>query len=220
MIRKENKMKKIIPFKKDIIFKSNVSEIISIALEHSLIHKEGNIISGEFIINGEYKITDTSTTTEKFNFNIPFLTNMDDFYTLDNVTIDIDDFYYEIVNSSTLSVNIDILVDHLEEKVFSEERKETKLNNEEKEIKVLREQERETIKEEEREEDNTIIKSIFDNFEEEPYSTYNIHIVREQDTLEEIILKYETSREDLEQYNNLNDIKLGDKIIIPSKKDA
>ena len=53
-------MKKIVPFKKDIIFKTNLSEIVSISLEHSLHLEKDSLITGEFIISGEYKMTDTS----------------------------------------------------------------------------------------------------------------------------------------------------------------
>ena len=50
-------MKNIIPFKKDVIFKTKISEITSISLENSLsINKD--VVSGEFIIGGEYKVSD------------------------------------------------------------------------------------------------------------------------------------------------------------------
>ena len=39
---------------------------------------------------------------------------------LDKVTVDIDDFYYEIINEKTLVVNIDVLINNLEEKVIKE----------------------------------------------------------------------------------------------------
>jgi len=50
----------------------------------------------------------------------------------------------------------------------------------------------------------------------ETYATYKVYIVRENDTLETIMEKYDTTRELLSLYNDLNEIKLGDKIMIPS----
>ena len=109
-------MKKIVPFKKEIIFKSNVSEITSISLEHSLNIEDEHLISGEFIISGDYRINDNSTNTEDFLFNIPFDIHMDEKYVLDKAIIDINDFYYEIINSKVLEVNIEVSIDKLEEK--------------------------------------------------------------------------------------------------------
>ena len=63
-------MKNIIPFKKDVIFKTNLSEITSISLENTL-NVEKDIVKGEFLISGEYKISDNSTSVEPFELNIP-----------------------------------------------------------------------------------------------------------------------------------------------------
>ena len=108
-------MKKIIPFKKDLFFKDNVHEIVSISLEHTLHHEKDYLISGEFLITGDYKITDSSINVENFEFKIPFDINIDEHYNLDHLIIDIDDFYYEIVNNNVLRINIEVLLDKLEE---------------------------------------------------------------------------------------------------------
>lgn len=202
-------MNKIVPFKKNIIFKSNLSEITSISLEHTL-HSEQEKIVGEFIVSGEYKMVETSTNTEAFSFNLPFETTLDD-YKLDNAKIDIDDFYYEIINNNVLKVSIDVSIDQIEEILHIDEEVEAP------EIII----EPELPLEEERVElihDNDI-KTIFDSVEgSEVYATYKVYIVREEDTLEAIIERYGTTRDELEFYNNLEDIKLGDKIIIPNAK--
>ena len=112
-------MKNIIPFKKDVIFKTNLSEITSISLENTLTLKD-DTISGDFIISGDYKVSDKSTTVEPFELNIPFEIVLDDRFDTKRATIDIDDFYYEIVNNNVLSVSIDVLVDHLQEKPLVE----------------------------------------------------------------------------------------------------
>ena len=63
----------------------------------------------------------------------------------------------------------------------------------------------------------TSVSSIFSSIssDEETFSTYHVYIVRENDTIEYIIDKYKTSRDELQNYNDLNDIKVGSKIIIP-----
>ena len=58
-------MKQIIPFKKDILFKTKLSDIISISLEHKTnINKKDIYV--EFIISGEYKMTESSVNKEIF----------------------------------------------------------------------------------------------------------------------------------------------------------
>lgn len=207
-------MNKIVPFKKNIIFKSNLSEITSISLEHNL-HLEQEKIIGEFIISGEYKMVETSTNTEVFSFNLPFEEMLDD-YRLDKAKIDIDDFYYEIINSNILRVNVDVLVDGLVEKEVEPIIEEEPTVEEELVVKEERHKLCDT-EDEDCDYEPVDVKSLFDTLDgSEVYSTYKVCIVREEDTLESIIERYDTSREELELYNDLNSIKLGDKIIIPS----
>ena len=219
-------MKKTIPFKKQLTFKTNVSEITSISLEHTL-HNNENEITGDFIINGTYKITETSTQIDDFEFIIPINIQIDEKYILDNIKIDINDFYYEIINSSILEVNIELLLDNIIEKPIIEKQKEI---IEEEKINMIEQEKEETSKTEERciEEEITEepeikkeIKNLFNNFQEDDdYSTYYIYIVREGDNLETIMAKYGITKEILSEYNNIDEIKLGDKIIIPETNNA
>ncbi len=100
-------MKKIIPLKKQIPFKTNVNEITSISLENTL-HNNKNEIEGELIITGAYKITDTSTKTDEFEFKIPTNIKIDEKYDCEKKIKEIEDFYYEIINSNKLNVNIEV----------------------------------------------------------------------------------------------------------------
>lgn len=104
-------MKQIIPFKKELLFKTKVSEITAISLEHTLSLKEDDLISGEFYITGDYKMTEGSINREKFNFKLPFDIALDSRYDMDSMVIDIDNFYYEIINNEVLKVNIDVYVE-------------------------------------------------------------------------------------------------------------
>lgn len=200
-------MKKTVPLKKELNFKNHLAEIVSIALDHEL-NLEGKVIKGNLIVSGSYKINDTSVNTEEFKFTIPVNIEMSDRYNLENMTIDIDDFYYEIINNNLLSVSIEIGLDNLEETLPP--------------FKYEKEKVEAVVKEEDKEElsriDTNDVKNLFDSFDDsnETYSTYRVCIVKESDTIESIILKYNISKELLEQYNDISDIKIGDKLIIPS----
>ena len=228
-------MKNIIPFKKDVIFKTNLSEITSISLENTL-NLKGNTISGDFIVSGEYKVTDKSTTVEPFELKLPFEIVLDDRFETKKATVDIDDFYYEILNNNTLSVSIDVLVDNLSEKPLIE----TEILEVKKPITMIDEMlnegdnmenkifderciENEDVNEASVEEDNNEvveqkINSIFNSgsFDNDEYVTYNIFILRDGDTLDSIMEKYNVTEEELKKYNDLTNLQLGDKLIIPN----
>ena len=216
-------MRKIIPFKKDIELETNIAEISSISLEHTLKLKEENLVSGEFIVSGTYKITEASLNVDPFEYKLPFDISIDKKYDPTNIDVDINDFYYEIINNQILEVNIEVVLEGLEEK--SEE--EGRILTEEK-IETLNENEEETNKKETNTQENieenreidTNVKSIFNDLDEnERYSIYKVHIVTENDTTESIISEYDITREELEAYNDLTDLKIGDKLIIPSHED-
>lgn len=238
-------MKKIIPFKKDIIFQNHIREITSISLEHTLnVSESEHSILGEFMVSGEYLMTDESINTEPFSYELPFDIRIDEKYILSNALIDIDDFYYEIVNDNVLSIHIDVLVDKLEEQLIPvEPLEEVSIPREEilesdrefmldkmteSEVQKIEEprciepeddmNEKIDLQEEKRNIDvNNEIQSIFDGMNEqtETYKSYKVYIVREGDDLELIMEKYHIAKEELELYNDLKEIKIGDKVIIP-----
>lgn len=216
-------MKKTIAFEKQLAFKTNLNEITSIALENTLKCEE-NTVEGDLIINGTYKITETSINVENFEFTIPMNIEIDNKYITKEIQIDISNFYYEVLNNNTLKVNIEILLDNLIEKLeenkipkeelpIQEERciEEPDIPEEIEPIEVPK-----TIKEEVKTETKEI--DIFKTIEDqEEYATYHVYIIRKEDTLETIMNKYNITKEKLSEYNNINEIKLGDKIIIPTQ---
>jgi hypothetical protein len=240
-------MKQIIPFKKDLLFKTKVSEITSISLEHNYKINEDDI-AGKFLITGDYKMTDGSIKREVFDFEIPFNITIDDSYKKDTVLVDIDNFYYKIVNNDTLEVNIDIYLDgkkEIEKDIKFEDLVE-EINKEEKERKNIEDKDIEFSTPERKEEimDNKILDSnelesvqninqkinindntqkefnIFSNVDDsETYASYYIYIVKEEDTIDKILDSYKITKEELMPYNELENIKPGDKIIIPSKNE-
>ena len=226
-------MKKTVPFKKNIFLKNNVAEIVSISLEHTLHQEDDYFITGEFIISGDYKITDASINTESFEFKIPFDISIDEKYNLEHLVIDIDDFYYEVINNDTLVVSIEVMLDKLEEKercIDVEELKESKeiIEN------VFPEyiEDKQELFEEKLMEENILgkvdyieekIEKAKEKIEEvkdkiKGFVTYRVYILKEDDNVDKIIEKYNTERDILEQYNNLQDLRIGDKIIIPSNE--
>ena len=253
---------KIVPFVKDIKFNTKLSEITSISLEHDL-KLEDLSVAGEFIIKGNYKINDISINKEEFNFKVPVYISLDEKYDSSKVAIDIDNFFYEIINDEVLRVHIDVSLDNLEiikedvKPIIEEVNKkkeeiimpdDLKIKDDEKLVENLRSDDKtevkkevveETVKKEEKKEKEVkkeeIVKeektkksqkeeienAIKSNFlsEEEMFVTYKVHIIRENETVEDIVKKYETTKEELELYNDLSNVVLGTKLLIPCKNE-
>lgn len=284
-------MKKVIPFEKELLFKTSVNEITAISLEHSINLISEDTISGNFIITGEYKITEASIKREPFSFELPFDIALGTRLNINECVIDIDDFNYKLKDSNTLYVKIDLYIegeekeeevrtveketeDSLEEDKLDEEEdkieeepvkdeeplKEDRELPEEKELSEELSEEKELPKEEIEEPrtvnivkdlpkiasevnimsnkaditpdeavtnnnvnvnnnkntDNTLSSIFNDLSDNETYSTYRVYIVKEGDTIDKIIEKYGVDKEKIELYNDIADVKPGDKLIIPS----
>ena len=234
-------MKQVIPFVKDIIFENEIKEITSIALEHNLKMENNDSIVGDFLISGNYIINNTIKEENDFEKTISFDITLDDKYDSKKVKIDIDNFYYELKDINTLTVHIDVLVSNL---MYI--KKDVKENIKD-EIDLLRTNENIDTKEilEERKDDLKVIKNIEkeidlkemgseDEKEKEEkdiskgfqmgfldnkdnYVTYKVHIIRDDDTVDNVKEKYNIDEEELKKYNNLENITVGTKIIIPFK---
>lgn len=238
-------MKIIMPFKKEVVFKDNIQEITSISLEHQL-SLEDCLIKGNFIITGEYRVSSNTNTVLPFSLDLPVGLSLEDRYDTVDATVDIDDFYYEIINDQKLSISIDICIDKLKEKelidikkmineiddrcIDVEEEKE-EITEDKRKMEKEREVENAKIdkdvlsnvpkmvnKELENRKLNNNINSLFNNIEDDSdYISYNIYIVRDGDTVDSILSKYGVDLEILTSYNDISDLKIGDKIIIPNK---
>lgn len=191
-------MKKIIPFKKEVMFKSNINEIISIALDKDL-NISDNAIKGNFKVYGEYN---DFQTNKPFDFDIPYLNYLEENLDFKNALIDIDDFYYEIEEDKKLILNIDLKIDNVEEIPLIEF-----------EEPLIERIEQPTVEREES------VNDIFEyNYNQNSYMTYRVYIVRENDTVDSIVEKYQITKDQLAKYNILNNISIGDKLIIPNEK--
>lgn len=281
-------MKKLVPFTKEIEFKTMISKVTSISLEHTLRVEKDNLISGYFILEGTYKMTQASQIDEEFSYKIPVDIELDEKYDTSNITLDIDDFTYEIIDEEKMRLNITLCIDNIEEKEvvlpvedviedFDALELEDKNsgNRESKNDGVLDDlfldtskkvplefDSKKEIVEEESEQNNTDnttinnaesvetsneliyenntsnntsnnntnndtnkppmvnnnVSSIFSSFKDniETYKTYSVYIMKEEDTIDVVLQKYGVTREELEEYNDMSDIKTGSKIIVPS----
>ena len=61
------------------------------------------------------------------------------------------------------------------------------------------------------------ISSFFEvlNDTEETFATYSVYILRKEDTIETIMDKYNITKEQLSNYNDLDNLEIGSKVVIP-----
>lgn len=229
----------IIPFTKDINFKTNIAKILSVSLEHEYTANPMEVL-GNFTISGEYKVHEVSINKESFEYVLPFSVNLTKEIDVNSVDFDIVNFTYEVVDNDTLRVNIEYSINAIE---LPEEKEEVTIDElldeidedvraEIEEQKEEEEQPKEEVKEEVKEEiqekeevletDNrditdeakeTILNSI--NKDDNTYVTYHVHIMSETDTIETICLKYNVTESILKEYNDLTTLGVKDKVIIP-----
>lgn len=221
----------IIPFTKDINFKTNIAKILSVSLEHEYTANPMEVL-GNFTISGEYKVHEVSINKESFEYVLPFSVNLTKEIDINSVDFDIVNFTYEVVNDDTLRVNIEYSINAVE---LPEEKEEVTidelLDEIDEDVRAEIEEEKEDVKEEkeeiqEKEEvletenrditdeaKETILNSI--NKDDNTYVTYHVHIMSETDTIEAICLKYNVTESILKEYNDLTTIGVKDKVIIP-----
>ncbi|MBQ9854424.1 MAG: LysM peptidoglycan-binding domain-containing protein [Bacilli bacterium] len=239
-------MRKIVPFNNVLKFNTSVSEITAISLEHD-ISKNEDAISGVFYISGEYKIMNGGLEKEKFNFDLPFDVALGSSYLEDSLDVNVDDFRYELIDEDRLKVSIDLYIDGEEVKESIPEEEEIILPKKAdiRELDLLDDiLDLKDDKEDEKavspndininiNNDNVNINAadnnnvsndnstsnIFNNFSDnEEFVTYRVYRVDVGDTIDSIMEKYGVTKEELLNYNsNLDEIKVGDKLIIPSK---
>lgn len=75
-----------------------------------------------------------------------------------------------------------------------------------------------TMEQESEKTEDASVGSLFSSFKDsdETFATYSVYIVRHDETIESIMDKYQVTKEQLESYNNLANIEVGSKIIIPA----
>ena len=165
-------------------------------------------------------IKDFNYTTEKDMLHLKMALNMD--YS----EITLEEEKLETTLESTLEENneedemdtIDEILESMpevEENVFHNEL----MNEIEKEEITINKTEINTTEEinlEDKKEAQESIQTIISNMNEtDSFYKYKIYIMRSEDTIESIAIKYNISLDDLKEYNNIENINIGDKIVIP-----
>lgn len=238
-----------IPFESTIEFKTNISEITKMSLEHDYNVNEGAVL-GNFYISGEYRVHEVSINQDPFKYTLPFTVELRDDIKKETLEFNIEDFSYEVIDHKCLKVNIEYSLqaevvetedlfervneDELEselayiddfledisddENVIEEETLREEVTDEqikEEKEEVVEEEEAKEVEEERIsiEEEKTIMDTIKDS--DDTFVTYHIHIVKESESIESICALYNVSNSLISEYNNIDSMTVGDKILIP-----
>ena len=224
-------MESIIPFTKDLEFQTKVNEVTSISLERDFTVKEGNV-TGNLYVTGEYKSHEISANVNPFNYKIPFTIGIPDNINKDSVKLEINDFAYEMLGDTGISVHIELILsgDEVEVVEVEPEPKEVEVDSDEI-IRMLEEtknEKDEKINEEQEEiprhdeelkiSDTNILLNSTSNTDE--YITYHIHVLKEGETIASIASLYNIKESTLQEYNDLTNVTAGYKIVIPSTDES
>ncbi len=114
--------------------------------------------------------------------------------------------------------DVPIVIDEIESD------KEEIVNNNDSDLNIVDEKEEieiedmEEIKDNTSTEDNTVF-NITGEYSEETYGTFIVYMIRQNETINSILEKYNTTVEEIEKYNDIKDLSIGTKLIIPILND-
>lgn len=224
-------MKKKINIEKRVDFPTMIGEITAISLDHDLKFIDNLNVNGDLILSGKYKMTEASRLEEEFLYKFPIEIALTEKLDLNTTKIEISDFYYEIENDDIMKCHVDLDIEGLEVVDFCDDLFEVREcdGDKNKEVEIPKKEVIEPPVEEERHDEEEIEELIEDKKEEinimnfddenETYGTFVVYIVRQNETVNSILEKYNTTIEELEKYNDLKNINIGTKLIIPILKD-
>lgn len=224
-------MKKKINIEKRVDFPTMIGEITAISLDHDLKFIDNLNVNGDLILSGKYKMTEASRLEEDFLYKFPIEIALTEKLDLNTTKIEISDFYYEIENDDIMICHVDLDIEGLEVVDFCDDLFDSREcdGDKNKEVEIPKKEVIEPPVEEERRDEEEIEEIIEDKKEEinimnfdddnETYGTFVVYIVRQNETVNSILEKYNTTIEELEKYNDLKNINIGTKLIIPILKD-
>ena len=207
-------MQKKVTFDKKIEFPTMIGEISAISLDQELEFIDNTSITGNLLLTGKYKLTEASRVEEDFSYKIPVEIALTKEVDKDTGNIEISDFSYDLDNGNELICFIELLISGED---ISEER-ECDGDVSEKEIEIPILEDNEEDREEVESEDQTVNETdLFSDLEEdnETYGTFVVYMIRQDETINTILEKYNTTLEEIEKYNEIKDLKVGTKLIIP-----
>ena len=226
-------MNQKIEFKKDCMLKTYVSSITDISLTHDYKILD-DTIEGYFDVTGSYKVTMSSVETESFMFTIPFTIALSSLIDKDTIDLKLSDFNYsvekdvlhlkmfldmdyqeiEIKEDTEDNEEIDNMINDLMDKESTTDIKSpSEFHNEVMLDNVI--DSKEEVKEKVSEKN---FNTIFNEVKESNFSKYKVYIMRSEDTLESILVKYNVTMEEIKEYNDIDNINIGSKIVIPYNK--
>ena len=228
-------MNQKIEFKKDCMLKTYVSNITDISLTHDYKILD-DTIEGYFDVTGSYKVTMSSVETESFMFTIPFTIALSSLIDKDTIDLKLSDFNYSVEKDVLhLKMFLDMDYQEIEIKEDIEDNEEidnmindlmdkesttnikspSEFHNEVMLDNVLDSKEEVSTKEKVSEKN---FNTIFNEVKESNFSKYKVYIMRSEDTLESILVKYNVTMEEIKEYNDIDNINIGSKIVIPYNK--
>ena len=226
-------MNQKIEFKKDCMLKTYVSSITDISLTHDYKILD-DTIEGYFDVTGSYKVTMSSVETEDFMFTIPFTIALSSLIDKDTIDLKLSDFNYSVEKDVLhLKMFLDMDYQEIEIKEDTEDNEEidnmindlidkdsttdikspSEFHNEVMLDNVI--DSKEEVKEKVSEKN---FNTIFNEVKESNFSKYKVYIMRSEDTLESILVKYNVTMEEIKEYNDIDNINIGSKIVIPYNK--
>lgn len=228
-------MNQKIEFKKDCMLKTYVSSITDISLTHDYKILD-DTIEGYFDVTGSYKVTMSSVETESFMFTIPFTIALSSLIDKDTIDLKLSDFNYSVEKDVLhLKMFLDMDYQEIEIKEDTEDNEEidnmindlmdkestidikspSEFHNEVMLDNVLDSKEEVSTKEKVSEKN---FNTIFNEVKESNFSKYKVYIMRSEDTLESILVKYNVTMDEIKEYNDIDNINIGSKIVIPYNK--
>lgn len=228
-------MNQKIEFKKDCMLKTYVSSITDISLTHDYKILD-DTIEGYFDVTGSYKVTMSSVETEDFMFTIPFTIALSSLIDKDTIDLKLSDFNYsvekdvlhlkmfldmdyqeiEIKEDTEDNEEIDNMINDLIDKESTTDIKSpSEFHNEVMLDNVIDSKEEVSTKEKVSEKN---FNTIFNEVKENNFSKYKVYIMRSEDTLESILVKYNVTMDEIKEYNDIDNINIGSKIVIPYNK--
>lgn len=228
-------MNQKIEFKKDCMLKTYVSSITDISLTHDYKILD-DTIEGYFDVTGSYKVTMSSVETESFMFTIPFTIALSSLIDKDTIDLKLSDFNYSVEKDVLhLKMFLDMDYQEIEIKEDIEDNEEidnmindlmdkestidikspSEFHNEVMLDNVIDSKEEVSTKEKVSEKN---FNTIFNEVKESNFSKYKVYIMRSEDTLESILVKYNVTMDEIKEYNDIDNINIGSKIVIPYNK--
>lgn len=228
-------MNQKIEFKKDCMLKTYVSSITDISLTHDYKILD-DTIEGYFDVTGYYKVTMSSVETESFMFTIPFTIALSSLIDKDTIDLKLSDFNYSVEKDVLhLKMFLDMDYQEIEIKEDTEDNEEidnmindlmdkesttnikspSEFHNEVMLDNVIDSKEEVSTKEKVSEKN---FNTIFNEVKESNFSKYKVYIMRSEDTLESILVKYNVTMDEIKEYNDIDNINIGSKIVIPYNK--